>query len=237
MDKIAKTTEVTADMMEGITTKLEQLDTITSILSEKGVQVSRDFPPTCEEEEDIINLVRYSKRITEQLGYAARDLIRKKAHYENKDQNFANEQAVIEKNIASAREEGFVEGKLYVLKAILSKYADVDTIIESENDHVHALWALLQELDVTVDGDGEYKKGNLVKVSENSFERMSAAYKGIESVGTYRVTKTGLMFGQETLFKAEFERFQAELGENNNAENVNSDQSVNSENTDSNSAN
>ena len=113
VDKIDEVCEAT-EMMEGKLTKRDQLEAIVSILSEKGVEISRDFPPTCEEEEDIINLVRYSKKITEQLGYAARELIRKKAHYDSKDQSLANEQAVTEKKIFDARAEGIAEGKLFV---------------------------------------------------------------------------------------------------------------------------
>lgn len=205
VDKIDEVCEAT-EMMEGKLTKLDQLEAIVSILSEKGVEISRDFPPTCEEEEDIINLVRYSKKITEQLGYAARELIRKKAHYDSKDQSLANEQAVTEKKIFDARAEGIAEGKLFVLKALLSKYADVDTIMESEYDHVHVLWALMQELDVVIDGDGEYKKGNVVDITEENAEKMAAIYKKIEGAGKYRVSKTGLKYGDEIIFKAEFEK-------------------------------
>lgn len=202
LDEICEATE----MIEGRLAKLDQIDTIVNILSEKGIEISRDYPPVCEEEEDIINLVRYAKKISEQLGYAARELIRKRAFYENKEQNFVNEQAVTEKKISDARNAGVAEGKLFALKALLSKYVDIDTIIDSDSAHVHAIWAFMQELDVMIDGDGKYRKGLELEFSEEEAEKLAGNYQKLGGAGRYRVVKTGLRYGGEVIFRAEFEK-------------------------------
>lgn len=209
VEKIEELCEA-AEMMEGRLQKLDQLDQIESVLSDKGIEINREYPPTCEEEEDIINLVRYSKKITEQLGYAARELIRKKSVFENKDQSMANEQKVTEQKISDAREEGILTGKITVVKALLEKYADIDTIIDSEDPHVHVIWPFLQEAGAEIDGDGSYKKGEIIDLSDDDVERMAAIYKKIQGAGKYRVVKTGIKFAGEIVFKAEFEKVREE---------------------------
>lgn len=185
---------------------LDRLDQITAVLSDQGVEISRDFPPTCEEEEDILNLVRYSKKITEQLGYAARELIRKKAAYKKQEESIVNEQKIMEQKNVEAREAGILEGKRIAVKSLLEKYIDVDTIMESELGHVHVIWSFLLELGAKIDGDGYYKKGEIIEFSENEAEKMAAVYKKIDSAGRYRVVKTGLRFAGEIVFQAEFEK-------------------------------
>jgi len=200
-DKIEELCETT-ETIEGKLSKLEKLDEIISILSEKGVEITREFPPTCNEEEDIINLVRYSKKITEQLGYAARDLIRKKAVYENKEQSIANEQQIIENKIKNA----YDKGKKHVIKALLEKYDNVDDIINSETGYVHVIWTLLKELGVDYDGDGHYKKGEIINLGEEEINNMAAIYSKFDGAGEYRVVSSGLVYAGEIVFKAEFEK-------------------------------
>lgn len=196
----------TTELIHSKVKNLDQLDQIRSILSEKGVEINREYPPVCEEEEDIINLVRYSKKISEQLGYAARELVRKKSAYERKEQSFIKEQEIIDKKIEDAYKMGIIEGRLDVVKAILEKYTNIDIIIESEIEYVHAIWSFLQELGVEIAGEGAYKKGKELVLSEEDAEKMAARYKKIEGAGRYRVEKTGLSFANEVVFLAEFKK-------------------------------
>lgn len=205
VEQIGELCEVT-EMLEGKLNKLDQIDAVISLLSDKGVEISREFPPTCEEEEDIINLVRYSKKITEQLGYAARDLIRKRAAYDSKEQSIANEQKIIEEKIAEAYNAGIKKGKLEVINALLGKYTDIDTIIESDIDHVRMIWALLKDFGVDFDGDGYFKKGEIISFGVEEAEKMAATYKKFDGAGKYKVVKSGLVYKDEIVFKAEFER-------------------------------
>ena len=205
MDQIEELCEVT-EVLEGKLNKLDQIDTVVSLLSDKGVEISREFPPVCKEEEDIINLVRYSKKITEQLGYAARDFIRKKAAYDSKEQNIANEQKIVEEKITEAYNSGMKQGKLEVINALLGKYTDIDTIMESDIPHVHAIGSLLKDLGVECDGDGCFKKGNILSFNTAEVEKMSAIYKKLDGEGTYKVVKSGLVYNNEIVFKAEFEK-------------------------------
>ncbi|XME04050.1 hypothetical protein QYZ88_007695 [Lachnospiraceae bacterium C1.1] len=192
--------------IEGNLHRLNQLDEITELLSDKGLTMSRDIPPINADEEDIINLVRYSLKITEQLGYAARDLIRKQEVFKSQEKSNANEQLVMEQRIAKAHTEGIEEGKKAFIKHLLSKYEDVDTLRESDNNHVHAIWTLLTELGVSIDGEGYYEKGKEIELAESDIERMMGIYSKFEGAGKYRVLRTGLCFQGEILCNAIFER-------------------------------
>lgn len=196
----------TTETIEGNIHKLDKIDDIMTILSEKGIEVNREIPPISNEEEDIINLVRYSKKITEQLGYAARDLIRKKVDYEIKKQNIENEERILEEKKKDAYNEGVRDGKKYVIKALLDKYVEIDNIISSKNSYLKSIWACLKEIGVEIDGNGEYKKGKNINLTEEEAEKMVATYKKIDGAGKYDVLKTGLKFEDEIVFKAEFEK-------------------------------
>lgn len=192
--------------IEGKLSRLEQLDEIAELLRDKGLNISRDIPPVNADEEDIINLVRYSQKITEQLGYAARDLIRKQEAFKSQEESNANEQRMMEQKIAKAHAEGVEEGKKAFVKQLLSKYEDVDTIRESDNNHVHAIWTLLMELGVSIDGEGYYEKGKEIELTASDIEKMMGTYSKLEDAGKYRVVRTGLCFQGEILCKAAFEK-------------------------------
>lgn len=192
--------------IEGKLSRLEQLDEIAELLRDKGLTISRDIPPVNADEEDIINLVRYSQKISEQLGYAARDLIRKQEAFKSQEESNANEQRMMEQKIAKAHAEGVEEGKKAFVKQLLSKYEDVDTIRKSDNNHVHAIWTLLMELGVSIDGEGYYAKGKEIELAASDIEKMMGTYSKLEDAGKYRVVRTGLCFQGEILCKAAFEK-------------------------------
>lgn len=192
--------------IEGNLTRLDQLDEIADLLRDKGLNVSMEIPPVNAEEEDIINLVRYSQKITEQLGYAARDLIRKRETFKNQAESNENEQKVMAQRIAAARQEGIAEGKLQVVRQLLSKYEDVDAIKDSTVDYVHVIWTMLTELGVVIDGDGFYEKGREIELSDADIERMMAVYSQFDGAGKYRVVKTGLSLYGEIISAAQFSK-------------------------------
>ena len=142
--------------IEGNLHRLDQLDTITELLQNKGLTMSMEIPPVNADEEDIINLVRYSQKITEQLGYAARDLIRKQEAFKSQEEGNANEQKMMDQKIAKAHDGGVLEGEKSFVKQLISKYEDIDTIRESNNSYIHVIWTLLMELGVLIDGNGYY---------------------------------------------------------------------------------
>lgn len=192
--------------IEGNLHRLDQLDTITELLQNKGLTMSMEIPPVNADEEDIINLVRYSQKITEQLGYAARDLIRKKEAFKSQEEGNANEQKMMDQKIAKAHEDGVLEGKKAFVKQLISKYEDIDTIREAENNHIHVIWTLLMELGVSVDGDGYYEKGKEIEFSDADIERRIGTYSKLDGAGKYQVVKTGLSFQGEIICKAVFEK-------------------------------
>lgn len=202
-------TNVSCEMIEG---KTSQIDKLVEILSDKGVVISNEIPPINAEEEDIINLVRYSQKISEQLGFAARELIRRKAAFESQEKGNANEQQAYERKIAEAKEVGIKQGKLETIKELLSTVNDVDALMDEENSYVSAFWNRLRELGVEIDSDGEYKKGSKVEITEIS-EKMSAAYRGLTEPGIYMVTKTGIIFEGEIIIAAEFEKVNEQASE------------------------
>ena len=201
--------------IEGNLHRLDQLDTITELLQNKGLTLSMEIPPVNADEEDIINLVRYSQKITEQLGYAARDLIRKREAFKSLEEGNANEQKMMDQKIAKAHDDGVLEGKKSFIKQLISKYEDVDTIRESENNHIHVIWTLLMELGVLIDGDGYYEKGKKIDFSEADIERLIGTYSKLDGAGKYKVVKTGLSFQGEIICKAEFEKVDLDNTEDN----------------------
>jgi hypothetical protein len=206
--------------IEGNLHKLDQLDTITELLQNKGLTMSMEIPPINADEEDIINLVRYSQKITEQLGYAARDLIRKQEAFKSQEESNANEQKMMNQKIAKAREEGELEGKKAFVKQLISKYEDADTIRESDNNHIHAIWTLLMELGVLVDGDGYYEKGKEIDFTDADIERLIGTYSKLDDAGKYKVVKTGLSFQGEIICKALFEKVNPDNNEDKPEETV-----------------
>lgn len=190
--------------IEGNMTRLDQLDEIANLLRDKGLNLSMEIPPVNAEEEDIINLVRYSQKITEQLGYAARDLIRKRETFKNQAESNENEQKVMAHRIETARQEGIAEGKLQVVKQLLSKYEDIDAIKDSTENYVHVIWTMLTELGVVIDGDGFYEKGKEVELSDEDIEKMMATYSKFDGAGKYRVVRTGLSLHGEIISAAQF---------------------------------
>lgn len=192
--------------IEGNLMRLDQLDEIANLLRDKGLNISMEIPPINAEEEDIINLVRYSQKITEQLGYAARDLIRKHETFKNQAESNGNEQKVMAQRIETARKEGIAEGKLHVVKQLLSKYEDVDAIKDSTENYVHVIWTMLIELGVVIDGDGFYEKGKEIELSDEDIEKMMATYSKFDGAGKYRVVRTGLSLHGEIISVAQFSK-------------------------------
>lgn len=192
--------------IEGTLHRLDQLDIITELLQSKGLTMSMEIPPINADEEDIINLVRYSQKITEQLGYAARDLIRKQEAFKSQEEGNANEQKMMEQKIAKAHGDGVIEGKKAFVKQLISKYEDIDAIRESDNNHIHVIWTLLTELGVVVDGEGYYEKGREIDFSDADIEKLMGTYSKLDGAGKYKVVKTGLSFQSEIICKAEFEK-------------------------------
>lgn len=192
--------------IEGNLTRLDQLDEIANLLRDKGLNISMEIPPVNSEEEDIINLVRYSQKITEQLGYAARDLIRKREAFKNQAESNENEQKVMEQKIELARHEGIAEGKLQVVKQLLSKYEDIDAIKDSTENYIHVIWTMLTELGVVIDGDGFYEKGKEIDLTDEDIEKMMATYSKFDGAGKYRVVRTGLSLHGEIIYVAQFSK-------------------------------
>lgn len=190
--------------IEGNLTRLDQLDEITDLLRNKGLNISMEIPPVNAEEEDIINLVRYSQKITEQLGYAARELIRKSESFKNQAESNENEQKIMTQRINKAHQEGVNEGKIQVVKQLLSKYEDIDAIKDSEESYIHVIWTMLTELGAVIDGDGFYQKGQEIELSDADIEKMMATYAKFDGAGKYRVTRTGVLLYGEIISVAQF---------------------------------
>jgi hypothetical protein len=206
--------------IEGNLHRLDQLDTITELLKNKGLTMSMEIPPINADEEDIINLVRYSQKITEQLGYAARDLIRKQEAFKSQEEGNANEQKMMDQKIANAHEDGVLEGKKAFVKQLISKYEDIDTIRESDNNHIHVIWTLLTELGVVIDGEGYYEKGKEIDFEDADIERLIGTYSKLDGAGQYKIVKTGLCFQGEIICKAEFEKINPDNNEDKPEETV-----------------
>lgn len=194
------------ESIEGDLRKLDQLDEIAELLRNKGLNLSMEIPPVNAEEEDIINLVRYSQKITEQLGYAARDLIRKQEAFKSQAESNENEQRMMAQKLEASYKSGIVEGKKQVVKQLLAKYEDVDAIKESDENYVHVIWTLLMELGVVIDGDGHYEKGREIELSAEDIGKMMATYSKLEVPGLYRVVRTGLSLRGEIISAAQFEK-------------------------------
>lgn len=194
------------ESIEGDLHKLDQLDEIAELLRNKGLNISMELPPVNAEEEDIVNLVRYAQKITEQLGYAARNLIRKQEAFRSQAESNANEQKMMAQKIEKAYSDGISEGQKLVVKQILSKYEDVDTIKDSQESYVHVIWTMLTELGVVIDGEGQYEKGNVIELSLEDVERMMATYSKLEGAGRYKVVRTGLSLHGEIISAAQFEK-------------------------------
>lgn len=194
------------ESIEGDLRKLDQLDEIAELLRNKGLNLSMEIPPVNAEEEDIINLVRYSQKITEQLGYAARDLIRKQEAFKSQAESNENEQRMMAQKLDASYKSGIVEGKKQVVKQLLAKYEDVDAIKESDENYVHVIWTLLMELGVVIDGDGHYEKGREIELSAEDIGKMMATYSKLEVPGLYRVVRTGLSLQGEIISAAQFEK-------------------------------
>jgi len=206
--------------IEGKLHRLDQLDTITELLQNKGLIMSMEIPPVNADEEDIINLVRYSQKITEQLGYAARDMIRKQEAFKSQEEGNANEQKMMDQKVSKAHDDGVLEGKKAFVKQLISKYEDIDTIRESENNHIHVIWTLLMELGVVIDGEGCYEKGKVIDFSDADIERLIGTYSKLDGAGKYKVVKTGLSFQGEIICKAKFEKVNPKSDENKSEEPV-----------------
>ena len=194
------------ESMEGDLHRLNQLDEIAELLRNKGLNLSMEIPPISAEEADIINLVRYSQKITEQLGYAARDLIRKQEAFKSQAESNENEQNMIVKKIEDSYNRGLDDGKKTVIKQLLAKYENIDTIKDSQESQMHVIWTLLMELGVEIDGNGSYEKGKEIDLSEEDIQKMMATYSKLDGAGKYKVTRTGLSFGGEIISKAQFEK-------------------------------
>ena len=46
---------------------------------------------------------------------------------------------MMDQKIAKAHEDGVLEGKKAFVKQLISKYEDIDTIREAENNHIHVI--------------------------------------------------------------------------------------------------
>ncbi|WP_455542901.1 hypothetical protein, partial [Intestinibacter sp.] len=145
VENLTETLEL-IETINGKTKKLDQLDEITKVLTSENLDISREIPPINADEQDILNLVKYSQKISEQLGYAARELIRKKDFLKGEEEKYKNQEKIIEDKISDSRKEGIEEGKLEVIKSLLFKFTDFDSVIESENEQLHLIWPMLQDL-------------------------------------------------------------------------------------------
>ena len=108
--------------------------------------------------------------------------------------------------IEVARQEGMAEGKLQVVKQLLSKYEDIDVIKDSTENYIHVIWTMLTELGVVIDGDGFYEKGKEIDLTDEDIERMMAIYSKLDGPGKYRVVRTGLSLHGEIISVAQFSK-------------------------------
>lgn len=194
------------ETMEGKLKQLDKIREIQTLLENKGMILSMEIPPLNAEEEDIVNLVRYSQKITEQLGYAARELLRKQKAFDTQEQNSANERQARETELRDAEEKGVQRGRRDAVKRLVSKYEDIDTLRLAEDGLLHAVWTFLAELGVEIDGEGRFTKGTELELHAEEAERMMAQYAGVDGEGRFRVVKTGLVFQKVIILKAEFAR-------------------------------
>ena len=79
-------------------------------------------------------------------------------------------------------------------------------MVNKENQMLSLVWSALTEQGVEVDGNGAFMKGEIIDIGAEDAEKLAAKYAGINGAGKYTVTKTGLSFLGETVFKAEFEK-------------------------------
>lgn len=202
ISEIAETTET----FQGQFKKLDQIDTLTQVLSDKGLEIKKTAAPTSREEEDIVNMSKYATAIIDQLTIAACELVKKQAEYDKQDGYKANSEQEMKAQIEEERAVATKKAKLELVSAILNKFTDIEDMMNKENQMLSLVWSALTEQGVEIDGNGSYKKGESVEISAEDAEKMSAKYAGINGAGKYTVTKTGLSFQGETVFKAEFEK-------------------------------
>lgn len=206
VNSTSKKIEKMEDVKESVECIEGKLNKMSELLENKGLNISMEIPPVNFEEEDIINLVHYSQKITEQLGYAARDFIRKQEVFKSQDKNNENEQKMMQQKIQDTYREGIQEGKKQFIKQLLSKYQTIDDIKDSSESRVHVIWTMLTELGVVIDGEGEYEKGKEIEFSDEDIEKMMSIYSKFDGAGKYKVVKTGLSYKGEIISEAEFEK-------------------------------
>lgn len=194
------------DSVETIEGKLGKLDEITELLKNKGLSMSMEIPPVNADEEDIVNLVCYSQKITEQLGYAARELIRKQEAIRSQAESNKNEQKIIAQKIDDEYKRGSDEGKKMIIQNLIDRFEDIDRIKDAEDSYVHMIWSWLTDIGAVISGEGRYEKGKEIVLTSDDIEKMMGTYSQLEGAGKYKVMRTGLTFKGEIISAAQFEK-------------------------------
>lgn len=194
------------DSVETIEGKLGKLDEITELLKNKGLSMSMEIPPVNADEEDIVNLVRYSQKITEQLGYAARELIRKQEAIRSQAESNKNEQKIIAQKIDDEYKRGSDEGKKMIIQNLIDRFEDIDRIKDAEDSYVHMIWSWLTDIGAVISGEGRYEKGKEIVLTSDDIEKMMGTYSQLDGAGKYRVVRTGLSYNNDIISAACFEK-------------------------------
>ncbi|RLB93180.1 MAG: hypothetical protein DRH26_04510, partial [Deltaproteobacteria bacterium] len=194
--KRLKSIEQSFDLMQG---KLGTIDEIQETLKDKGVSIRQEFPPSKEDEEDIVQLAKYGQKIFDLLTIAARHYARNREDISRSGQEKHAQE--LRKTRERAINEGISKGRLELVEDLMNKF-DLDSLFNRESPMDKTLVEFLKSNGLTE--NEEFLQGKTMEIDEKNRTQFEAKAK-FQGSGTFIVKKSCLELGEKIIRKAELE--------------------------------
>lgn len=178
-----QTSKASTEAIQGKVTSLE------NILSQKGVTISKENSPINDDAKAIANAKRLIDRLVEDIAGAAIEYGNKKEVIDNlAEKEIQHNQELLERT-----EQAKIEARQSVLIDLLDGYADIDSLLEKEENSIIA--AFMKNNGLTRD-EILYKDAE-IEISEEECNSYLGKASGIENAGSYKVTHSAYHFGEK----------------------------------------
>ncbi len=194
--KRLKSIEQSFDLMQG---KLGTIDEIQETLKDKGVSIRQEFPPSKEDEEDIVQLAKYGQKIFDLLTIAARHYARNREDISRSGQEKHAQE--LRKTRERAINEGISKGRLELVEDLMNKF-DLDSLFNRESPMDKILVEFLKSNGLVE--NEEFLQGKTMEIDEKNRTQFEAKAK-FQGSGTFIVKKSCLELGEKIIRKAELE--------------------------------
>lgn len=186
----------------------EEIDTVSQVLTDKGLQLRQKFPAATTDENVLCQLTEYGHTILTQLSVAARWYARSKEELDHLAAIKSQAEKEYSRGYEAGKNIGQVEGRRVLVRNLFDRFGDGATLLLDRQEGFEPL-VQLKILADFLQSEGlhrGYAPGEIVEVTEENYAELSARIKNLPHTSV-RIVRGDYYLGDELLQKAECELF------------------------------